>query len=99
MAVGAPSTLPQQRRARPEPSWRRPSPWAWLVLASATILAAAGGALAILYLTSRESRTVTSGVPGLLVRVELDVAHGDVELVGGAGAGIRVRRTDRFAYD
>ena len=77
---------------------RRPSPWGWLVAASAAILAAVAIALAVWWLASRETMIASYNVRGSLNGVTLDLGEADADIVGGAEGGVAVRRTDRFAF-
>jgi Putative adhesin len=96
----APNTLaaaPRSPARRPGRA-RRASPWSWLVAGSALVLAAVGVALAVWWLMSRETRIVTYRVVGTLSAVDLDVGAAPVQIAGGAGGAVEVRRDERFAF-
>lgn len=78
---------------------RRLSPWARLVAASLFALIAAAASLAGLWAATSGSRSTSFLAAAEVLRVELDVGRGDVELVGGGLDEVAVRRTDHFAYD
>ncbi len=78
---------------------RRPSSWAWLVAGSATVLAVPLAAMAVLWGTTLELRTTSYAVNEAVSRVELDIAGGDVEILGGGPLRVAVRRQERSAYD
>lgn len=77
---------------------RRPSLWTWLVAGSALILAAPVTALAVLFVTTLEQRTSSYAVSEAVSRVEIDIADGDVEILGGGPLRVAVRRQVRYAY-
>jgi hypothetical protein len=77
---------------------RRPSLWAWLVAGSTVVLAAPIGVLAVLWVTTFEQRTTTYAVSEAVSRVELEMADGDVEILGGGPLRVAVRRQERSAY-
>jgi DUF4097 and DUF4098 domain-containing protein YvlB len=78
----------------------RPAPWTLLVAGSLVVLIGAAAAFAATWLatTSKSSTEYTALVPGTLVRVELSVAAGDVEVLGGATADVLVDRTDTSTF-
>jgi DUF4097 and DUF4098 domain-containing protein YvlB len=78
----------------------RPASWTLLVAGSVVILLGAATAFAATWLatTSESSTEYTALVPGTLVRVELSVAAGDVEVLGGATADVLVNRTDTSTF-
>lgn len=78
---------------------RRPSPWAWLVAGSATVLLAVAAVLGVWWLASRETRIATYSVRGAVSEVMLDLAGASAVVVGGGSAReIEVRRTDEFSF-
>jgi hypothetical protein len=76
------------------------SPWAVLVAASAAILLAAVGVLAIWWAATyhRETSSVTATTPSTLLGIELKVARGDIEIVAGNPNEVFVTRTDWSAF-
>jgi hypothetical protein len=77
---------------------RRASPWWWLVAASVLVLVGVWAVLAVWWAATRETRTATFKVIGTLTAVELDVDAAPVQITGGAGGAVEVRRTEEFAY-
>jgi hypothetical protein len=82
-----------QRARRP-----RISSWGVLVFVSATTLVAVTLAMVVLWAVTSHRRSTSYAVPGDLLRVQLDVTHGDVEIFGGGSAAVEVLRTDRSLY-
>lgn len=78
---------------------RRLSPWVRLVAASVFVLVAAAGSLTGLWAATSGSESTSFIAAAEVLRVELDVGRGSVELFGGGLDEVRVRRTDNFAYD
>jgi putative adhesin len=78
---------------------RRLSPWARLVAASIFVLMAAAGSMAGLWAATAGTRSESFLAAAEVLRVELDIGRGNVELVGGGLDEVAVRRTDHFAYD
>ena len=78
---------------------RRLSPWARLVAASVFVLIAAAGSLAGLWAATAGSKSTSFLAAAEVLRVEIEVGRGNVELFGGGLDEVRVRRTDHFAYD
>jgi len=78
---------------------RRLSPWARLVAASVFVLVAAAGSLAGLWGATAGAESTSFIAAAEVLRVEIDVGRGHVELLGGGLDEVRVRRTDHFAYD
>jgi hypothetical protein len=96
----APATAPATRRSPvrlPGPA-RRASPWWWLVAASALVLIGVALVLAVWWAASRETRQVRYRVIGTLSAVELDLGSAPVQITGGAGGAVEVRRTEEFAF-
>jgi Putative adhesin len=82
------------------PLRHRPGPWTVLVVASAGVLVAAALLLAALWSTSDKtsSTSYTAQRPSTLLRVELQVGEGSVEIVGGATPDVLVDRVDSSAF-
>jgi hypothetical protein len=79
---------------------RQRSTWAWLVTASASIVALVTVALAIWWVASSEKRVTAYSVRGSLTAISLDLGSSDAEIVGGRDEPVvDVRRTDSFAFD
>lgn len=78
----------------------RPAPWTVLVVGSVMLLLGAATVLVATWLatTSTNSTEYTALVPGTLLRVELSVADGDVEVLGGGTPDVIVSRTDSSAF-
>lgn len=78
----------------------RPSPWAWVVIGSVVLLLAATVFLAAAWATTRttSSTAFTAIVPANLLRIELHVTDGDVEILGGATPDVLVNRTDSSVF-
>jgi hypothetical protein len=95
----APATAPARRSPVRLPGRaRRASPWWWLVVASALLV---GGLLAVLLIwwgASRTTQVVSFNVRGTLTAIELDLDGAPVQITGGAGAEVQVRRTEEFAF-
>jgi hypothetical protein len=77
---------------------RRASPWWWLVAGSALVLAIVAAVLGVWWLTSRETRIVSYRVVGTLSAVDLDLGSAPVQVVGGPGGAVEVRREEEFAF-
>jgi hypothetical protein len=77
---------------------RRQSPWPWLVAISAVVLVVAGAAMASLRYASERTRTTSYALSAVLLRVEIDVDRGTVQVVGGGGGTIEVQRTQRYTF-
>jgi hypothetical protein len=79
---------------------RRLSTWRIAVGASTLLVAAALATLAVLWATSLGTRSTsyTARAPGALVRLEVVVEHGDVEIVGGGPVEVIVERTETRAF-
>jgi hypothetical protein len=78
---------------------RRVSSWGLLVLASAVVLVAVTLLMAVLWAATSHQGSTSYAVPGAaLLRVELDVTRGDVEIFGGGSERVEVLRTDRSLY-
>ena len=91
---------PAARRSpvrRPGPA-RRLSPWWWLVGGSALVLAGVGVVMGVWWAASSETRIATYRVIGTLSAVDLDLGAAPVEIAGGAGGAVEVRRTEDFAF-
>jgi Putative adhesin len=77
---------------------RRPSPWWALVGGSALVLVLVALVLGGWWAASRETRITSYRVIGTLTAVELELDAAAVEVVGGGGGAVDVRRTDGFAF-
>src|SRR3954447_25885784 len=77
---------------------RRSSPWWWLVAASALVLAIVAAVIGVWWLTSRETRIVSYRVVGTLSAVELDLGSAPVQIRGGPGGAVEVRREEEFGF-
>jgi Putative adhesin len=91
-AAGAPSERAWARLRR------RTSTWTLVVAASVFALAAAAAAMGVLWLVTSGSRSVSYPFSGPLLRVEIEVGSGDVQILGGGRSSVHVRKTERFAY-
>jgi putative adhesin len=78
---------------------RRLSPWGRLVAASVLVLLAAAASMGGLWAATAGTKSTSFLAAAEVVRVEIDVGRGNVELVGGGLDEVSVRRTDHFAYD
>lgn len=74
--------------------------WHVAVAASTLVVAAALATFAVLWATSVgvSSTSYTAKVPGTLLRLDVVVEHGDVEIVGGGPVDVVVERTDTRAF-
>jgi hypothetical protein len=68
------------------------------VFGSALVLAVAAAVMGIWWFASSETRIATYRVVGTLTAVDLDLDEADVEVVGGAGGAVEVRRSEDFAF-
>jgi hypothetical protein len=94
----APADRSETSRAE-EGRARRLSPWGRLVAASILVLIAAGASMAGLWAATAGTHSESFLAAAEVLRVELDVGRGNVEIVGGGLDEVQVRRTDHFAYD
>jgi Putative adhesin len=85
--------------SRAERRARHLSPWGRLVAASLFLLVAAGASLAGLWAATNGSKSTSFIAAAEVLRVEIDLGRGNVELFGGGLDEVRVRRTDHYAYD
>ena len=85
---------------RRRPLRHRPGPWTVLVVGSTVVLLAAALLLAVLWSTSdnTSSTAFTAQLPSTLLRVEIQVGEGSVEIVGGASPEVLVDRVDSSAF-
>jgi Putative adhesin len=100
MSITEDAPAPTARRTAislPGPA-RRLTPWWWLVLVSALVLAVTGAAFGAWWILSSERRIATYSVRGTVTAIDLDVGAADVEIVGVAGGPIQVQRTTEFAF-
>ena len=77
---------------------RRITPWGLVLVGSATTLLIAGAVLGALWLSSTETRTVSSHLPASLGGIELHVQSGDVAIVGGSQTGVSISSSDRSVF-
>ena len=77
---------------------RRASPWWWLVAASALLLVAVAAIVCVWWAASRTTQTISYSVRGTLTSIELDLGSAPVQISGGAGGDVVVRRTEEFAF-
>jgi hypothetical protein len=96
----APAAPAAQRRSpvRRPGAARRASPWWWLVGVSALVLAGVAVVMGTWWAASTKTRIATYRVVGTLSSVELDLDAAPVEIAGGAGRGLEVTRTERYAF-
>jgi hypothetical protein len=78
---------------------RRFSAWGRLVAACVFVLVAAAASMAGLWAATSGSTKTSFIAAAEVLRVELDIGKGDVDLLGGGLDEVSVERTDRFAYD
>jgi hypothetical protein len=85
---------------RRRPLRHRPGPWTVLVVGSTVVLLGAALLLAVLWSTSdnTSSTEFTAQLPSTLLRVEIQVGEGSVEIVGGASPEVLVDRVDSSAF-
>ena len=69
-----------------------------MLAGSAATLLIAGAVLGALWLSSTETRTVSSHLPASLRGIELQVQSGDVAIVGGSQSGVSISSSDRSAF-
>ena len=78
---------------------RRPSPWGWIVIASAVTIAGCGVASVVWWGLTSERQIATYAVQGTVNSVFLDLGGADADVVGGGNRpAVEVRRTDEFAF-
>ena len=80
-------------------SARRASPWWWLVAGSALLLIVVALVMVGWWAATRETRNVRFRVLGTLTAVELDLGDAPVQITGGAGGAVEVRRTEQISFD
>jgi Putative adhesin len=83
----------RRRRGR-----HRISSWGLLVAASAIVLVAAAVLMGGLWAATSDRDTTSYAISGALLRIEIDVTRGDVDIFGGSSGTVEVRRTDRSLY-
>jgi DUF4097 and DUF4098 domain-containing protein YvlB len=102
MRVTDVATQPAEAKAAPRRrSLRvRPAPWTGLVIGSVVLLLAATVFLTAAWAATRttSSTSFTAIVPDTLLRIELQVAEGDVEILGGVSPDVLVNRTDSSVF-
>ena len=94
----APAAPARRSPVRRPGSARRASPWWWLVTASALVLVLVAAVMGAWWAATRETRITTYRVVGTLSGVELDLGAAPVEIAGGAGGAVEVRRTEDYAF-
>ncbi len=62
------------------------------------MLVAVAAVMGVWWAASSETRITTYRVVGTLSTVELDLGAAPVEIAGGAGGAVEVRRTEEFAF-
>lgn len=77
---------------------RRITPWGLVLVGSAMTLLIAGAVLGVLWLSSAETRTVSSHLPASLRGIELHVQSGDVAIVGDSQAGVSISSSERSVF-
>jgi DUF4097 and DUF4098 domain-containing protein YvlB len=77
---------------------RHLSPWGRLVAVCVFVLVAASAAMAALWATTSGSSSTSFIAAAEVLRVEIELGRGDVEILGGGLDEVNVRRTDHFAY-
>jgi hypothetical protein len=77
---------------------RRASPWWLLVGASALVLVGVAAVMGIWWAASTTTREGQYRVTGTLSTIELDLGDAPVEITGGAGGAVDVRRTEHYAF-
>jgi Putative adhesin len=77
---------------------RRASPWWVLVMVSALVLVGVAAVMGGWWAASTTTREGQYKVVGTLSAVELDLGAADVEITGGAGGAVEVRRTEHYAF-
>ena len=90
---GLEASSAEERRAR------HLSPWGRLVAASVFVVVAAAAAMTGLWAATSGSRSTSFIAAAEVLRVEIDLDRGNVQLFGGGLDEVSVRRTDHFAYD
>ncbi len=97
----APAPTPAARRSpvRLPGSARRASPWWWLVAGSALLLIVVALVLVGWWAATRETRNVRFRVLGTLTAVELNLGDAPVQITGGAGGAVEVRRTEQISFN
>ena len=77
----------------------RMSPWRLVVASCAITLAAGAIGMTALWVATSGTRSASYPIAGPLLGIEIDVGHGDVEILGGGRSTVHVRRTEHYAYD
>jgi Putative adhesin len=77
---------------------RRITPWGLVLVGSAAALLIAGAVLGAVWLSSTETRIVSSHLPASLGGIELHVQSGEVAIVGGSQTGVSITRSDRSVF-
>jgi hypothetical protein len=90
--------LPRRSLVRLPGAARRASPWWVLVAASALVLAGVAVLMGVWWAASTTTREGHYRVVGTLSALELDLGAAPVEITGGAGGTVDVRRTEHYAF-
>jgi hypothetical protein len=77
---------------------RRASPWWLLVAASALLLVGVAAVMGVWWAASTTTREGQYRVIGTLSAVDLDLGAAPVEITGGAGGAVDVRRVEHYAF-
>jgi Toastrack DUF4097 len=96
--VGELASAPVEPRAEVTGRRLHASPWSLLVAVSLLVLVGCTAAFGTSWLLSARTKTVSFGVRGELMGVQVRVAAGDVVVLGGAQGGVAVRRSDRSTF-
>ena len=78
---------------------RHASSWGWLVTVSAFALLTAGLVMAVWWAATDEERTATYQVRGSVTAITLDIGEADLQITGGAGGPVEVRRTEQISFN
>jgi hypothetical protein len=94
----APAAAARRSSVRLPGPARSASPWCWLVAASTLIVGGLAVVLLLWWAASRTTQPVRYAVRGTLSAVELDLDDASVQITGGGGSAVDVRRTEEFAF-
>jgi len=85
---------------RRRPLRHRPGAWTVIVVASTLVLLVAALLFAVLWSTSNKtsSTSYTAQLPSTLLRIEMQLGDGSVEIVGGGSPEVLVERLDSSAF-
>lgn len=85
------------RLSGPLAHWRERR-WDTAIAVSALVLIVVALALAVGWFATHTTRTTTSTINATVTRIELQLPSGSVDIVGGTGSAVQVRRIDKFAF-